>query len=170
MINSDMKVKSVVLIIAAASLLAITGCGRVGRSASRRVMKSEARAVEGKSALVLHRDLVRDKATIARKLPSKRTVFRYTTRAQAEKEMRRGIKPGSHLTSRAYPGRPLKATNAQARYGLPQKPDVRMTVTLPKGTKVRRNRALGGAPGVGEITSVQRTKPRAIKKVVPLSQ
>lgn len=169
--SCDTKIKNVFLIIVTVSLLAITaGCGRVGRSAARRVMKSEARIVESKSASVLRRDLMRDNATIARQLPRERTVFRYTSRAQAEKELRSGIKPGSHLTARAYPGRPLKATNAQARYGLPRRPDVRMTVILPEGASVRRNRALGGAPGVGEITSVQRTKPRAIKKVVPLSQ
>lgn len=84
-------------------------------------------------------------------------------------ELKRGIKHGRHMTSRAYPGRPLKGASAQARYGLPQQPQVRMTVALPKGTMVRRNRALGGAPGVGEITPARRVDRRAVKKVVPLA-
>jgi hypothetical protein len=144
------------------------GCGRVGKSAARRVLRGETRAAERQTASVLRRDLLRDHATASRVLAKERTAFRYTTKLQSERELRGGIRPGSHLTSRAYPGRPLKAESAQARYGLPRRPQVRMTIDLPKGTEVRTNRALGGAPGVGEVTIVRRTNPSAIRKVVPL--
>jgi hypothetical protein len=164
-----MNTKIALYALIAFMLLSSTfGCGRVSKSAARRVLRGEARAAERQSASVLRRDLLRDRATASRALASERSTFRYTTKAQAKRELRGGIRQGSHLTSRAYPGRPLKAASAQARYGLPRRPEVRMTVDLPKGTEVRTNRALGGAPGVGEVTTVRRTNPSAIRKVVPL--
>lgn len=146
------------------SLLLTAGCGRVGRSTARRVVRNES------SRALLRRDLLRDRATPTRSLRADRTVFRYTTRAQAEREIRSGIGRGRHFTSRANPGRPLAPASAQARYGLPRQPEVRMTVRLPRGTNVRRNRALGGAPGIGEVTTMRRTSPQNIRRLVPLSQ
>lgn len=144
------------------TLTLAAGCGRVGRSTARRVVGSES------SRSLLRRDFLRDRATPARPLRAGRTVFRYTTREQAEREMRRGIGQGRHFTSQAGPGRPPRAATAQARYGLPQRPEVRMTVRLPRGANVKHNRALGGAPGVGEVTTTSRTKPQNIRRVVPL--
>ncbi len=117
---------------------------------------------------LLRRDLARDRATRARPLDRERTVFRYTTRERVRIEARRGLSPGAHLTARATPGRPLGSLQAQRRYGLPARPEVRERVRVPKGHPVRPNRVLGGSRGVGELTSPKRLPPGAIAGVVPL--
>lgn len=130
--------------------------------------KAVAHGVATRLAKVLRGDWLRDRVTRVRPLPKGRTVFRYTTRAQARQELRQGILPGRHLTARGTPGRPLSGVLAQRRYGLPQPPAVRETLRLPKGQFVRPNKVLGGAPGVGEITSPRRIPPTAITRVIPL--
>lgn len=142
--------------------------GSLGRAAARGAARSAARAFRGSPAQTLRRDLLRDRATRVRPLPKDRTVFRYTSKEGAQQEIQRGIPPGSHMTGRGGSGRPLSSTEARRRYGLPQKPEVRETVRLPKGQPTRSNRAIGGAPGVGESTSSKRVPPEAIKNVVPL--
>ncbi|MBI2525335.1 MAG: hypothetical protein HYV93_05070 [Candidatus Rokubacteria bacterium] len=117
---------------------------------------------------MLRRDLARDRATLARPLARERTVHRYTTADRARVEVRTGIARGSHMTSHAVRGRPPAASQAQARYGLRNAPEVRETVRLPGGHPARVNRTVGGAPGVGEITSPKRVPPSAIERVVPL--
>jgi hypothetical protein len=134
--------------------------GGLGKATARGTAKSIAKALRG--------DRLRDQATRVRPLPKDRTVFRYTTRERAQQELRQGIPAGRHLTARGTPGRPLSPTQAQRRYGLPQPPEARETVRLPKGQPVRPNKALGGAPGVGELTSPQRIPPAAVTTVVPL--
>lgn len=142
--------------------------GGLGKAVARGAARSAARALRGSPARTLRRDLLRDRATRVRPLPKDRTVYRYTSRDRVREELRRGIPPGSHMTSRGGAGRPLTPEQAQRRYGLPQKPEVRETVRLPKGQPTRTNRAIGGAPGVGETTSSKRVPPEAIKKVTPL--
>lgn len=117
---------------------------------------------------VLRRDVIRDQRTKARALTRDRTVFRYTSKKEAQKEMRRGIAPGRHMTAKGGRGRPLSAPHAKRRYGLPKKPEVRETIHLWKGHPLRHNRALGGEPGVGELTSPKRVPPSAIEKLVPV--
>lgn len=153
-----MKYKLFLLIAIALVIVLTGGCHSVERSASRRLMRAEARAVERRSvrsleksaSRTLKRDFERDSASTAKRLSRGLTTFRYTTKAEAKRELRAGINSGTHFTSRARPGRPLSARRAQARYGLPRTPEVRMTVGLPKGSSVKRNRVIGGVRGVGE--------------------
>lgn len=172
-----MKHKSFLLIsIAFVIVFAFGGCRSVQRSASRRLTRTQARAVERQSVRSVDRnatratvrDFKRDSASPAKRLSRELTTFRYATRAEAKRELRSGIRPRTHFTSSARPGRPLSARAAQARYGLPRTPEVRMTVGFPKGSPVKRNRVIGGARGVGELTTAKRTDSRVIRKVVPL--
>jgi hypothetical protein len=142
--------------------------GTLGRAAARGAARSAGRALRGSPARTLRWERLRDGATRVRPLPKDRTVFRYTSKERAREELRGGLPPGSHMTSRGGAGRPLTPEHAQRRYGLPQKPEVRETVRLPKGQPTRSNRSIGGAPGVGETTSSKRVRPEAIKKVTPL--
>ena len=142
--------------------------GPLAGAVARGAAKSAARALRGGSPQTLRRDLLRDRATRAHRLPSPRTVFRFTSKERAQQELKKGIPPGAHMTSRGGPGRPLSSEAAKRKYGLPQRPEVRETVRLPKGQPTRSNRALGGDPGVGETTSSKKVPPEAIKNVVPL--
>lgn len=119
-------------------------------------------------ATVLKRDAARDAATAAKSLAQPHTVWRYTRKAQAARELRHGVPAGGHLTSGTTVGRLPSPEHAQSRYGLPARPEVRETVRLPAGHPVRTNKALGGHPGVGEITSTRLLPPNAILKVQPL--
>lgn len=142
--------------------------GSVAKAAARGATQSVAKAWRGAAAKTLRRDLLRDRATHVRLLSKDRAVFRYTTKARARRELQRGIRPGSHMTARATAGRPLSLTQAQRRYGLPQKPEVRETIRLSQGQPIRSNRAIGGKAGVGEVTSTIRVPSTAVAKVVPL--
>jgi hypothetical protein len=140
----------------------------LGKTAARAMRSHSLKGAHKVSPEILRRDLMRDRATKARALAAEQRVFRYTTRDRTRQEVRRGIPPGSHMTSHAGRGRPLSPGKAQSRYGLPERPQVRETVRLPKGQPVRTNKSLGGAPGVEEITSPKQIPPKAIEKVTPL--
>lgn len=153
---------SVLMFIAAA---AEAGPGKsVAKTAAARLLSRAPKV----STAVLKRDLERDLATKAVRLRRPATVFRYTTRNTARLELKKGIAPNLHMTSRARPGRPLLPVNARQRFGLRKQPSVRMTISLKPGQPIRFNRALKGAPGIGEITSPRRVAPANIKRVVPL--
>jgi len=156
------------LLVTTIALPSAAEAGSLGKAVFRGATKSASKTLRGSAARTLRRDFLRDRATRARPLFQNRRVFRYTTKAQARQELQRGIQPGSHMTAHATGGRPLSPTQAQSRYGLPQKPEVRETVRLPKGQPIRPNKAVGGAAGVGEFTSSRRVPPEAIEKVVPL--
>lgn len=116
----------------------------------------------------LRDDRLRDRATPAKPLRQDRSALRYTTKDAAREEMRRGIPRGRHMAP-ARSGRPLTKPDAVAKkYGLPQRPEVREVIRLPKNFPVRSNKVVDGRPGVGEWTSPKRVPPGAIKKVVPL--
>lgn len=154
------------LLILATSILPLTvEAGGLGRAAARGAWRSSARIWRRSPAQMMRRDLVRDSAIKARPLARPRTVFRYTTKQRASVELRRGIPPGRHMTANGGPGRPLSRVAAQKRYGLPQRPGVRETIRLPKGQPVRTAKALGGRPGVGELTSSKRLSPTVITNV-----
>jgi hypothetical protein len=156
------------LLILATGLLPLTAEAGLGRAVARGAWRSSTRKLWGRSAgQVLRRDLVRDRAIKARPLSRPRTVFRYTSKAQARTELRRGILPGRHMTSNGGSGRPLSGVAAQQRYGLPRRPQVRETIRMPKGQPIRSAKALGGRPGVGELTSPKRLSPGGITNVVP---
>jgi hypothetical protein len=140
----------------------------LGKAAARAARSHSLKGVQKVNPEILRRDLLRDKVTKARPLAAERRVFRYTTRDRARQEIRRGITPPSHMTSRASRGRPLSREKARSRYGLTARPQVRETVRLPKGQPVRTNKSLGGSPGVGEITSSKSIPPKAIERVTPL--
>jgi len=163
-----LAVLGVALVLAGPVVPVGAEAGGLHSAISRGAAKGTARAATKASTRVLRHDLVRDRATLARPLARERSVFRYTTADKARRELRAGIAPGTHMTSRAVRGRPLVAGKAQSRYGLQSRPDVRETVRLPGRQPVRINRAVGGAPGVGEITSPKRVPARAIERVVPL--
>lgn len=143
--------------------------GGVSKAVARGAAKSATRTIRKVPAKALfRRDLLRDRATPVRTLGRDRHVFRYTSKRQAQQELRRGLRPGTHMTSRAVRGRPPSSIRARSTYGLPQKPDVRERIHLKRGQPVRLNRALGGKPGKAEFTSPKRIPPGAIEEVVPL--
>jgi hypothetical protein len=120
----------------------------------RGLTRNLGRRSESEMANIWHRDLSRDHATPPKILSRDRMVNRYTTLPRAKAEARGGLSSGTHLTSRVSPGRPLSALSAQNRLGLLIRPEAREKVLLKQGTSVRFNKALGGKPGVGEITIV----------------
>jgi len=97
-----------------------------------------------------------------------REVFRFTTRDRALTELREGVAPNMHMTAHAGPGRPLSAGSAMRRFGLPQRPEFRETIIIPKGRLLRANKVVGGAPGVGEVTLPRRLPPASIRRIVPI--
>jgi hypothetical protein len=101
-------------------------------------------------------------------LAKPRTVHRYTTTAQARREVQAGLTPNTHMTARASVGRPLSARAAQQKYGLPTRPQVRETIALPKGWPARQNAVAGGAATARELTSPKALPGTAIRKVLPL--
>jgi hypothetical protein len=117
---------------------------------------------------ILRRDLARDSRLPVRRLEEPRTVHRYTTAAQARRELRQGLRPGTHTTSNARRGRPPAADTARRRYGLPRQPQVRETIRLPAGTPVRAGKVIGGKPGVGELVLRRPLGPKAILRVIRL--
>lgn len=114
------------------------------------------------------RDLDNHAATAANPLIKSLTVQRYTSRSQAGREVKAGIAAETHMTPNVARGRPLSPESAQKRYGLFKPPQVRETVRLPAGQPVRHNKAQGGEPGRGELTSTQPVPKGSVIKVVPL--
>jgi hypothetical protein len=159
----------VVLVVIITVLTAVrVEAGGLGRAVARGAARSTAKALRQDFAQLLRRDFLRDRTIPARPLPRPKTVFRYTSKAQAQLELRRGLRPNTHMTAQGGPGRPLSPNTAKRRYGLRQRPQVRETLRLPKGYLVRPAKAFGGQPGVGELTSPKSLPPTAIQKVVPL--
>ncbi len=149
-------------------LLALSGLDLAAFSGTP-TRKSSPNAKPPYSAL-RQRDRARDAKTPAKPLPQSRTVYRYTTKEKAEKDMRVGLRPGKHMTSNGSAGRPLSPATAKANYGLKRQPTVRETIVLSKGQPVRKDKVLGGARGKGEITSTKRVPPSAVKSYTPLSR
>jgi hypothetical protein len=110
------------------------------------------------------KDLERDKATKAKPLSEPQTVRRYTT---SKKDLERDIRPGEHMTPNAK-GRVPSAEKAQKAYGLEKKPKYGATIELDKGQPVKKNKAIGGEPGRGEITSTGPVAKDRIKKIFRL--
>ena len=130
------------------------GCGRV----SERVGRSAAK----RAASVLGRDLARDTASRTVRLGREIRVFKYMTEGDKAVAQRFGFQPRTHFTPSAKPGRPLSGVAAQKRYGLPSRPDERLTVAIPKGTPVKPNKVIGGAPGYGELRIERPLPPESI--------
>lgn len=126
--------------------------------------------VSSAMARILARDAARDTARMveAKALQKSTKVWRYTSRDRAESALRRGLPPGTHFTSGVTRGRLPAATTAQKRYGLPINPEVRMTIQLPRGQQVIRNKVIGGAPGQGEIVIRDSLPAGSIRNIKPL--
>jgi hypothetical protein len=163
----------------ACAVISVFGCGKVEGAAMRGAERGATRAARGavrglgratradvESAF--KREAARDARIVAKPLSKSRTVFRYTTREQSARELERGLAPRTHMTSRGGRGRPRSAASARARYGLPRSPEVRETLRLPAGQRLKLGKAVRGAPGVGEATSSDYVKPNAIRRVVPI--
>lgn len=134
----------------------------VSKVAARKAAQREA-AQKAYAKKVLERDVARDTATQAKAMQRDTIVRRYTSWQQARKESVHGIWPGTHMTARITKGRPISAQSAMERYGLRSKPDARMTIRIPEGHPVKKNKVIGGKPGYGEITS---TKPLSSENII----
>lgn len=114
------------------------------------------------------RDAARDRSSKVKTNGRDRTVYRYTTKEQAEREKRQGIAPNSHMAP-GNPGRPLSKQQATTKYGIREgHAEVRETIRLPKGQPVKNNKTIGGQPGVGELTSPKPVGPERISNTVQL--
>lgn len=147
------------------TLAALLGLGHVSYLEAGSLGKATGRAA---MARIFKQDLKNHATTVAKPLVRSRSVHRYTTHQRGDREIKTGLLPDTHMTVRARPGRPPKPATAQRRYGLAYPPEVRETIYLPKGFPVRHNKALGGAPGVGELTSPRAIPPGNIRRTIPL--
>lgn len=151
---------------------AVSACGpasqRVERSAAKRMITGAAEKAE--RASILEKDLKRDLATRVTRLPKARTVFRYMSGSEAKAVQHRGLAAGSHLTATGGRGRPMGALRASKRFGLPVTPSHRMTVKLPVGTRVRANKVIGGARGVGELRLAEPVNGNRVQRTIRLAK
>lgn len=145
-------------------ILAPSAAAQASRALVRALERRAAeRAVRHEAMSVLRRDAARDAGVAATTLNKNLTTHRYVTGKKLLPELQRGLRPGAHTSSRALPGRPPNAATAQRIFGLPERPAWRLRIEWPKGWPVRKAKALGGRPGVGEITS-RRALPRSAVK------
>ncbi len=161
---------------ATAALLACVfnaaACGaggrQVERSAARRLLGGGPKVAESRT--VFEKDMWRDLTTRVTRLPAPRTVFRYMSAEEARLVRSRGIPAGKHFTATGGPGRPMSGTRAAQRYGLRAIPSHRPSVQLPAGTRVKMNKVLGGAPGVGELRVMDSVKAGQVRSPVRLQR
>ena len=137
----------------------------VAGAAGRATMKSAARLSRAQWQKVLRADRVRDLRVAARPLKAPVTARRYTTIGKAQAAIRGGFRPGAHFTAPVRAGRLPRGITAMKQYGLQKRPTAAVKVRLPKGTWVRRAKAIAGQPGRGEMTTVRFTPPAVIKKI-----
>lgn len=147
------------------SLAAAGACGQVGKGAAARASRA---AVQRTWSRTLARDAARDAATKPVALKQPRLVHRYVPSDVARRELRYGIPAGAHVTARARVGRPLSAARAQARYGLPQVPGARLSIQLPRSTRVQRNKVLHGEGAFDEFRLTDGAKSSQIRGAVTL--
>jgi hypothetical protein len=136
------------------------------QAAAKAAEQQAARQVALRAALI--RDARRDAATKVVPLSAERRVWRYTSKREAAQELKAGVPAGAHMTSKSGPGRPPSGATAQRQYGLPKAPEVRMKIRLDRNTPVKHNKALGGEPGRGEVTSTQAVGNEQIERITPL--
>jgi len=153
------------------------GARSVERGTARSLGRESGQAIDRKALRQLERshiqnltrrDLLNHERAHVKPVTNPREAFRFTTREKSLSDLRNGIAPEHHMTATAGRGRPLSAESAMRRFGLLRKPEARETIVIPRGQPIRVNKAVGGAAGVGEITSTQRLSPDAIKKVIPI--
>lgn len=98
------------------------------------------------------------------------TYYRYTTKKQAEKDMRNGLPWHTHMTAPAKAGRPLSPANAKKAYVLDRKPTVRETIVMPKGQPIRKAQVIGSPSKRVETSSTKKAPPGVVTKVTLLKQ
>lgn len=155
--TSTVRLLVALLVCACAIVVAQVPLDAAGpaKAVAQSITKRLAGKVSGQNAAHLWRaHLARDRRARLVTLTSRRTVYRYVSGPRAGLELRRGLRSGAHLTARG--GRLPHPDVARRTFGLPNRPAIRETIRLPKGTSVRYNRATGGHPGIGEITSPNR--------------
>ena len=155
-----------VLVVLLLTSLETVEASALGKAAARGAASSVAKSVNKGLTQKLSQDLVRDRKTVVCLLKRDSRVFRYTHNASSE--LRTGLRPGAHTTTKITPGRPLTAANAQSKYGLPTKPNSRLNLLLPKGTPYRTNKVLGGKPGVPEMSLPNGAAASTIEKNIHL--
>jgi hypothetical protein len=132
------------------------------RKAARRSAKKTAPKKDWKK--IYARDLKRVRNSAPKPLQKDRTVRRYTSMKDAKAARKNGISTGTHMTAKVPKGRPVSANTAQQRYGLRKKPTARMTIQIPRGHAVKKNKVIGGKAGYGEITAA-RLPGKSIKRI-----
>ncbi len=165
----------VTLVIACAIVLGISDCwAGSGRAVVRAVSKAVSKSTAEKTAkaplskdfkAIFARDRKMHSVTPAKPAPRDRIVERYTTMKQAQHERKYGLAKDSHMTSRVHHGRPYSAETARNRLGIAGRVDAKETIRIPKGQPLRNNKALGGAPGVGETSSPKPLPKEAVLDV-----
>jgi len=149
-----------VLVVAACFLAAFVVTPRIAESSpASAAAKRAGAAMKSRLLRVARLDRVAHQRAAKTVLAAPRRVFRYVPATRARQEVQQGFARMSHFTTRAVRGRPLSALHAKKRYGLPQMPANRLTLTLGKGTPVKTLKAHGGAPGVGELVNTRRIPP-----------
>jgi translation initiation factor IF-2 len=139
---------------------------------AERAAAARAAKLQGERQAALRRALVkdskRDAATKTVPLKAERRVWRYTSKQEAERELKSGVPAGAHMTPKVGPGRPPSGVTAQHQYGLPRAPEARMKIRLDRGTPVAHNKALAGQAGRGELTAPATVPKENIEKVIVL--
>lgn len=105
----------------------------------------------------------------AQALPKTRIVERYTSQQQAQKEVRFGLRPHTHMTTGVHHGHPYSKARIKQRYGIEntKSVEVKETIRIPAGHPVLHNKVPGGEAGVGEITSPKSLPKQSIIKITP---
>jgi hypothetical protein len=143
----------------------------VDRAATRGVGTTLASKAPRPTPMILKMDRLRDSQIPIMRLTRPRSVYRYTTSAQANTYRRNGVPSGVHFTVKAGPGRPLTSISAKERYGLPRIPTARVEVILPKGATVKAGKVIGGQAGYGELKTYRRPlPPSTVQAVVPIQK
>lgn len=165
------RMLAVLLLIVFMLLCEIAAAGGLLRAASRAAVRNLERQTERVTRVqqAYSRDAVRDAATPAKASQRARRVQRYTSAAEADRELRDGIPAGSHMTSNVAHGRGINGQTASERYGLTQVPQRVLTVEIPAGSTLRANKAIGGQAGRGELTSTSRIPASAVTAVRPVA-
>lgn len=139
----------------------------VGRAAVRGAEKSLARGLRRPANRLGAFDALRDRKSHLSALRGQRSVDRYTSFGTAKSELKFGLPADRHMTIFSS-RRPLTASNAKVRLGLPKRPDVVERIQIPKGTSLHFNKVVGGKAGYGEITSPSRLPKSSINRILTL--
>lgn len=140
------------------------------KAATKKAVKVRSASTRKDYNKIEARDIARDNKTQAKPLEQNRTVYRYTSKENAKAAQKKGLHANSHMTSGVSKGRPLTSEKAQKRFGLENPPDTRLTIKIPKGHPVKKNKVIGGEAGWGEITSPKKIPAKQVIEVKPVNR